>query len=562
MRFATRAFAFCFIPIAILLGVSFWALQSMVQTSAREQLRSAMRDKQVTLARMRKKNDVQISRFLRFAGENAALKAGLQLLNSEPESSDARRTVQDQIQELGSQIGFNILSVSSFTGGPVAWVVREGDHLEVPDTAPSRVIRGLSEFRGQIYQLVSVPIDQGNENLGSLTIGDRFDLAELGVPAVLFQNGRIVRTSQAEAPPDQLASAFTQCDSGPECDIHWNGIDFLSIEIKDAGLGTGYSLRSLQNVDAAVAPVLAGLRGVFLTACIGAVFAAFLFSAGSSRSLMRPLAEVVSHLKKSEADGLLMELPADYSRIVEIRDLILSFNRAAASIRDGRDGLHAAYVEFVGSLASALDARDQYSAGHSRRVSQVAASIAQALELSAEEQERVRIGALLHDIGKIGIPDSVLQKPGLLSDAEFTLIKQHPSIGCKILKGVHGFTPYLPAVELHHENWDGSGYPLGLHGEETPLVARIVHVADAWDAMTTDRPYRRGFSPARALAIITINAGTQFDPQIAKIFSRMMQSEVQEEYQSILRLAAGVSGPCGSHDFSIEIAESMRPERS
>src|ERR1700693_6059360 len=111
MRFATRAFAFCFIPVAILLGISFWALQSMVERSVRDQLRSAMRDKQLSMARMRSKNQVQIGRFLRFASENAELKAGMQVLNSEPHSPDARRTVQDQLQELSSHIGFNLISI-------------------------------------------------------------------------------------------------------------------------------------------------------------------------------------------------------------------------------------------------------------------------------------------------------------------------------------------------------------------------------------------------------------------------------------------------------------------
>jgi len=543
MRFATRTFAFCFVPFAVLLGISFWALQSMVQHSVREQLRSSMRDKQISLARLRAKNELNIGRFLRFATENTALKAGLQLLNAEPQSPDARRTVQDQLQELSSQIGLALVSIANVKGAPVAWLVREGDRLLIPDVAPTRAVQGLSEFRGQLYHLVSVPIDQGDENLGYLTVGDRFDLTEFGIPVVLFQHGQVVGTSHADAHPQDLAADFRTCADRPECDIERHGTAYLSIQMKDASLGPGYALRSLQNVDAAAAPVQAGLRGVFLTASFGAVLAALIFSAGASRSIVRPLADVVSHLQRSEAAGLLMELPAEYSRITEMQDLIRSFNRAASSIRDARNGLHSAYVEFVGSLANALDARDRYTAGHSLRVSEIAASMAQVLGLNAEQQESIRIGALLHDIGKIGVPDYVLQKPGALSDVEFALIKQHPTIGCRILQGVNGFSPYLPVVEFHHENWDGSGYPRGLQGKDIPLAARIVHVADAWDAMTTDRPYRVGFSPARALAIIRLNTDAQFDPEITEIFSRMMQPGLTEEYQSILRLASAVGQP-------------------
>ncbi len=340
MRFATRAFAYCFIPFAILLGVSFWMLQSRVQKSVRDQLRSAMRDKQVSMARMRTKEESQVARFLRFASENTEIKAGLQLLNSEPSSPEARRTVEGQLQELSGPIGFKLLSIANFKRVPVAWVVCEKDRAESPAIAPAPVLQGLAEFRGQLYQLDSAPIDQGDENLGFLTVGDRFDLTDFGVPVVLFQNGQIARTSQSEAPPDELAAAFAHCDGRPECDIRLNGAAYLSIEMKDASLGQGYVLRSLQNVDEAAASSQAGLREVFLTASMGAVLAAFLFSAGASRSMVRPLADVVSHLQKSEAAGVLMELPEEFSRIVEIRDLICSFNGAAASIRDARNSLH------------------------------------------------------------------------------------------------------------------------------------------------------------------------------------------------------------------------------
>jgi HD-GYP domain-containing protein (c-di-GMP phosphodiesterase class II) len=198
-----------------------------------------------------------------------------------------------------------------------------------------------------------------------------------------------------------------------------------------------------------------------------------------------------------------------------------AFNRAAASVRDGRERLQAAYVQFIGSLANALDARDPYTSGHSARVSEFACAIGRLLPLDRESLEQIRIGALLHDIGKIGISDQVLQKPGQLTREEFDIIKQHPSIGRRILEGVSGFEPYLASVELHHENWDGTGYPRGLAGEDVPLAARIIHIADAYDAMTSDRPYRRGMSHRRAMAILAECAGTQFDPHLVAAFQRI-----------------------------------------
>src|SRR4029077_13128505 len=202
--------------------------------------------------------------------------------------------------------------------------------------------------------------------------------------------------------------------------------------------------------------------------------------------------------------------------IHEIRELIESFARAAAAVRESRENLQQAYVEFVGSLAGALDARDDYTAGHSRRVSEYSCVIAEALDITGTDLEVIRVGALLHDIGKIGVMDSVLRKPSKLTNDEMALVQQHPSIGRRILEGVRGFQSYLPIVELHHENWDGTGYPLHLSDVKVPLCARIVHVADAYDAMTSARSYRSALSHDTAMRELKRYAGIQFDPEVVR----------------------------------------------
>jgi putative nucleotidyltransferase with HDIG domain len=279
-----------------------------------------------------------------------------------------------------------------------------------------------------------------------------------------------------------------------------------------------FALRSLRSLDAAAAPVQAVLRDVFLTAGLTALLGVFALGVFSSRSIVRPLAVVVARLRESARTGVLPEFPSSRRGVREIRELTDSFNHAAVSIRDGRDQLVRAYVEFVSSLASALDARDPYTAGHSLRVSEYSCAIARMMNVPEREQELIRVGALLHDIGKIGISDAVLQKPGRLTSEEEELIRQHPVIGRKILECVQGFDAYLPVVELHHENWDGLGYPRGLKGEETPRTARIVKVADAYDAMTSDRPYRRGMAHDEAIRVLKENAGTQLDPAAVQAF--------------------------------------------
>ncbi|HSP69254.1 MAG TPA: HD domain-containing phosphohydrolase, partial [Bryobacteraceae bacterium] len=273
-----------------------------------------------------------------------------------------------------------------------------------------------------------------------------------------------------------------------------------------------------RSLDASAAPVQAALRGVFLSAGLTALLGAFAIAAFSSKSIVRPLAAVVARLRESETTGVLPEFFASRSGVREIRELTDSFNHAAGSIQEGRDRLVRAYVEFVSSLASALDARDPYTAGHSLRVSEYSCAIARSMNVPEEEFEIIRVGALLHDIGKIGISDVVLQKPGKLTPEEETLIRQHPVIGRKILECVQGFDAYLQVVELHHENWSGGGYPRGLKGEETPRTARIVKVADTYDAMTSDRPYRRGMQHEDAIRILEECAGAQLDPAAVQAF--------------------------------------------
>jgi putative nucleotidyltransferase with HDIG domain len=180
------------------------------------------------------------------------------------------------------------------------------------------------------------------------------------------------------------------------------------------------------------------------------------------------------------------------------------------------------HFETIRALSDALDARDRYTAGHSRRVMEYSAGIAKKLRFSQINLQRLKKSALLHDIGKIGVPDFVLHKQSKLSDEEFALIKAHPEIGAKILKAVKSFRDLVPAIYCHHERFDGKGYPRGVRGEHIPLHARIIAVADTFDAMTSDRSYRMAFPRETALVELEANKGTQFDPHIADVFIEMM----------------------------------------
>jgi putative nucleotidyltransferase with HDIG domain len=172
----------------------------------------------------------------------------------------------------------------------------------------------------------------------------------------------------------------------------------------------------------------------------------------------------------------------------------------------------------VRALTSAIDAKDPYTHGHSERVARVAVCLAEELGLSKEQLDTIYLGGLLHDIGKIGIDDHVLNKAGALTPEEFEHIKKHPQLGYDILRGVRQLQKILPIVLQHHEAWDGSGYPHGLKGESTPLLARITAVADAFDAMSSDRPYRNGMPDEKLDGILRNGAGKQWDPNVIDAF--------------------------------------------
>ncbi len=175
----------------------------------------------------------------------------------------------------------------------------------------------------------------------------------------------------------------------------------------------------------------------------------------------------------------------------------------------------------VHSFVKAMAARDPYLAGHSAGVSRVAGRIGRALSLDQEQLEALAVGALLHDIGKIGIPDRILHKPGRLTDDEYAIIKRHPKIGVEIVATIRELSAVLPAIRHHHEHFDGLGYPDGLRAEKIPLVARVVAVADAFDSMTRERPYGRRMTAKAALDEIVRRAGTQFDPRVAEALSQV-----------------------------------------
>lgn len=195
-----------------------------------------------------------------------------------------------------------------------------------------------------------------------------------------------------------------------------------------------------------------------------------------------------------------------------------ALSRNKVEIESAYFKLNNSYKSTILALSNSIDARDTYTAGHSKRVSEISIKIGKHLGLSEEKLQTLEIAALLHDIGKLGIPDEILHKPGKLNDYEYSKIKEHPSIGADILRNIEFLKDVLPVILYHHERYDGGGYPCGISGNEIPLEARIISVADAFDAMVSDRPYRKGMPYEAAVSELVKNKYIQFDNTVVDAF--------------------------------------------
>lgn len=192
------------------------------------------------------------------------------------------------------------------------------------------------------------------------------------------------------------------------------------------------------------------------------------------------------------------------------------------------------YTETIEALVSALEARDPYTEAHAGRIRDTAIALSVAMQVPVEQRRAIRLGSILHDVGKIGVSDSILLKPGPLTDEEWVVMRSHPEIGEKMLQGIDFLTPALPIVRHHHERWDGNGYPDRLTKQEIPIGARIVAVCDSYDAMTTDRPYRKAMSIEEACDELKRCSETQFDPDcvdlLVDVVAEMGESRLENRF--------------------------------
>lgn len=284
------------------------------------------------------------------------------------------------------------------------------------------------------------------------------------------------------------------------------------------GKGSKFGVITMQDERNALASV-AEMR--VQTWIISLAFACFALIAGvlGARFLTAPLLHLVSAAKKIAAGDFTSRI--ETKNITEIGTLGRTFNVMTDKIEEQIANLARAAAEnrelFVGTvkaLSAAIDGKDKYTRGHSERVARISVAIGKRLGMPAEELETLRISALLHDIGKIAIDDSILKKPAALTDAEYEIMKTHPQRGYKIMSQIPAMKDFLPGMYMHHEMVNGKGYPQGLTDEQIPVQGKIVSVADTFDAMTIDRPYQKALPLEKALELISGFVGTRYDAKV------------------------------------------------
>jgi putative nucleotidyltransferase with HDIG domain len=522
-RLVARTLAVTFITVAIILSLVFLVLTLDV----RDRVRAAEIEKLQVSGRLfttleTRRQQEQLAAITTLA-ENPTLKAAIDTYFTEssfsslsPEQERSlRETVLREIEKLAAMTAADALAIVDANGRVFASAGRSRDRwppderVQLPGNPPN--FQGVVALPAGPFRVSGAWLTLADRDIGALVVGTSLDanyaqelsnMSNAGV--VITVNGDVVaRTVSADVTTD-LARAGTS--PGGMRLLH--GEEYAIREMLAMGPARIYTLSS---IDAAARAATNDALMTLATIAFGAFVLAALGSLWLARMLTNPIDQLVTNIAVMTAarDARPTLEPTGSSR--ELDALTAAFNQLTQGLTAAEAESRAAYLGAIRALAAALDARDPYTAGHSERVSALSVLIGREMQLAGRDLDVLRLGALLHDIGKIGLSDEVLRKPTSLTADEFEQIKRHPALGARILRQVPFLAPHLPIVELHHERPDGRGYPFGLRGDDIPLAARIVHVADAYDAMTSARAYRPARARAEAVSELQRNTTTQFD---------------------------------------------------
>jgi putative nucleotidyltransferase with HDIG domain len=526
-RFVARVLATSFLTVvAVLVAVSTLLVlqtRAMVDRGITEDLERAQR--QLAAAERDRQQDAVLRATL--VAISRTLKRALESYQEERtfggDTGVARlwqESLQREIEPMARLVRSDVMAVVGPDGrviasaGPRAWDWPAGLRMirpaEIDDVASETLVRS----QAVAYRATVAPIALDGLRLGHLVEARMLDdqyAAELAgatrSDVAVIVDGRLVACTVPPVARDGLGARLVEV-TAPSGAFQAGGDQFAYRQLQRVGPAQFYAVAS---ITAARDRVLGLALPRLLAIGAGGLALCALASLWLARRVAAPIDQVSRDISAMVEAHETATIGVPAQSIHELEALGDAFNRLMQTVHDARAETDAAYVGAIQALAAALDARDPYTAGHSERVSRMAVLMGRTMGLPQAELDVLHLGALLHDIGKIGISDAILGKPGRLTDEEYAEIKRHTLLGAQILRPVAFLAPHVPIVELHHERPDGKGYPYGLKGEEIPLLARIVHVADAYDAMTTARAYRPPRPLQDVLAELWRCAGSDFD---------------------------------------------------
>lgn len=451
---------------------------------------------------------------------------------------------EEAVEFLNTQ-GTTLLSMHHRPGGNVEdYEFSRGDETFKQLDFVQKSLKGQADALGDKYAAVvqtpwgqyfyvSGPVNDANGKLVGIvlvgkslnTLAGQIREATLAQITLYTSEGQPIATTLLQAQPlnaETAASTLAQKDSQSlERDLVASDIDYVEIvgawQVRhgsDLGLmGVAFAKNFLvlvsQNTWLQV--LLSILIALFLVVAIGDFV---------SNRISRPILKLEQATSQVAQGDLKVHVQATGHD--EVASLADRFNQMVVSLDRSKSDLIAAYDTTLEGWVRVLDLRDRGTTGHSQRVVDLTLRLAHLMNVEDSQLEHIRRGALLHDIGKMAIPDEILRKPGPLTDAEWEIMRQHPNHAAQMLRGISFLEPAIDIPRHHHERWDGTGYPRGLKGEEIPIAARIFSVIDAWDSVLSDRPYRKAQTEPEALMILQEGRGTQFDPQVVDAFLEML----------------------------------------
>ena len=523
-RFVTRTMVTTFSTVVLILAAVFVVVSFIVRNRVRETVVAHLATEQTMLGTLESRRAREMQAQVDTLAESPTVKAAIDTYQAEIATSGDRRrelldTVQREVDELASRIHPDVVAVSMPSGSVVATAGRRsGDWPRTMPGGPGNN-NDFVVLPSGVFRVSTAPMTLGRDVIGYLQLGSALDAEYAAQLSALSGAGTVIATHDSVVagtlPVDALRALTPPVLSAlPEHDtVDLQGEQYAVRKILQRG---DVSVYALDSIDGSAREILADTLRALAAIALVALALAGIASLLLARAVGKPIHTLTRSLTELAGSREFHAPIARTGSSLEVDILTDTFNRLMATVTDAETETRSAYVGAIRALALALDARDPYTAGHSERVSAMSAAVGQQLGLGQDDIDVLRLGALLHDIGKIGISDNVLRKAGPLTAEEFEAIKEHPTTGARILRSVAFLQPHLPIVELHHERPDGKGYPHGLLADEIPMLARIVHVVDAFDAMTSARAYRPARGGAEALQELWRCAGTQFDAEVVQ----------------------------------------------